>query len=310
MYCPKCGTRNGMENAFCVNCGAKLPRPSDDQSVVATTEVISGGARPSLVIEEPGYESFVGENAAYYVSNWKAIEQTGGKISWNWSAFFFGPTWVGYRKMYLPMWISIAILAGGTSIEFAVGLPDLVSWVVTVWVWVFFGLFGNLLYLKHAKRKLAEIRIRTNQEEERHRQARKQGGVSWLAAFSVIGIWVLLIILLVGTAGNYGTRLSFNGGELYYTSSVTPYEAQRLGNYLVVQGFYDGREKTVQLNRQSATYQVRIVIKRGLENDPSVVQTMKSFASEISQNVFDGASTDIHLCDERLNTIRVVIPLY
>jgi hypothetical protein len=34
---------------------------------------------------------------------------------------------------------------------------------------------------------------------------------------------------------------------------------------------------------------------------------MKLLASQISQNVFDGAPVDIHLCDKDFNTIRVVI---
>ena len=30
---------------------------------------------------------------------------------------------------------------------------------------------------------------------------------------------------------------------------------------------------------------------------------------ELSENVFNGFNVDIHLCDENLSTIRVVVPL-
>ncbi len=40
-----------------------------------------------------------------------------------------------------------------------------------------------------------------------------------------------------------------------------------------------------------------------------MIDVMKQFAREISQGVFGSAPVDIHLCDDNLQTIRVVVPL-
>jgi hypothetical protein len=130
---------------------------------------------------------------------------------------------------------------------------------------------------------------------------------SYLSSLHLVSI--AFVVFLFGCS-NYGEKLIFNGGELYYTSAVTINEAQRLGNYLVNSKYYDGNNKTVQLNKENGTYEVRLVIKKGLENDQEVVSLMKTFARDISIEVFGGASVDIHLCDNQLNTLRVVVPLY
>ena len=42
-----------------------------------------------------------------------------------------------------------------------------------------------------------------------------------------------------------GTKIEFNGGDLFYTENVTETEAKKLGNYLVEQGFYYGKSKSI-----------------------------------------------------------------
>ncbi|MFP6672588.1 MAG: hypothetical protein VB857_14355 [Pirellulaceae bacterium] len=117
---------------------------------------------------------------------------------------------------------------------------------------------------------------------------------------------LLLLPLAVGCGQNYGTLLEFNGGELYYTSSVTEDDATRLGQYLVSGGFFDGDRKSVQLTMAGSTYQFRMVIKEGLENDQEYVQIAKQFNRELSVSVFGGKQVDIHFCNEQLKTIRVI----
>ena len=124
-------------------------------------------------------------------------------------------------------------------------------------------------------------------------------------------ILVLLVSLLIitGCGQNYGKMLAFNGGQLYYTSAVTVAEADKLGRYLVSSEFFDGNEKTVQINKTGNTYEFRMVIKTGLERDQEVIDLMKLWTSELSTDVFDGNPVDIHLCDDQLKTLRVVVDL-
>ena len=121
-------------------------------------------------------------------------------------------------------------------------------------------------------------------------------------------LFLLLVTIFTGCS-NYGTLLEFNGGELYYTPSVSEREAYRLGEYLVDSEFFNGELKTVQLDKTGNTYNFRMVTKKGIEKDEEIIGIIKIFANDLSENVFNGFNVDIHLCDENLSTIRVVVPL-
>ncbi len=122
-------------------------------------------------------------------------------------------------------------------------------------------------------------------------------------------VLVLTVLLAVGLAcSSYGTKLDFNNGELYYTDNVTEADARKLGDYLVKSGFFDGRKITVQLDKAGATYQFRMVVVKEKQNDEATALLMKTFAGEISEEVFNDAPTELHICDDQLKTIRVLKP--
>ena len=124
-----------------------------------------------------------------------------------------------------------------------------------------------------------------------------------------IGTLMIAVSLLIisGCSLIYGKLLEFNGGQLYYTTNVTVDEANKLGKYLVSEKFFDGNEKTVQINKTGNTFEFRMAIKKGIENDQQFIQIFKQFANELSASVFEGEKVDIHLCDRYLKTIRVVV---
>ena len=123
-------------------------------------------------------------------------------------------------------------------------------------------------------------------------------------------IIVLLLGLLVAGCGNdWGKKMTIKGTDLYYTSAVTEAEAKKLGDYLVAENFANGQPKSVQLNKQGKTYEFRMVIKKGLDQDPDYIDAAKIMAADMSAKVFGGAPVDVHLCDEHLKTLRVVVPL-
>ena len=122
-------------------------------------------------------------------------------------------------------------------------------------------------------------------------------------------ILVLTVLMAVGLAcGSYGTKLDFNGGELYYTDNVTEADAKKLGDYLVKSGFFDGRKITVQLDKSGSTYQFRMFVVKEKQNDDATMILMKAFAGEISEDVFNDAPTELHICDDQLKTLRVLKP--
>jgi hypothetical protein len=136
--------------------------------------------------------------------------------------------------------------------------------------------------------------------------AQKLRPKSLLVSFALLPC--LALASISGCGSNYGTKLTFKNGELYYTSGVTKDEADKLGNFLVKSGFFDGEKKSVQLNKEDGTYQVRLVIKPGFENNAPYIEQCKQAAKEVSQNVFQGAPVVIHLCDDQLKTLKVVQP--
>jgi hypothetical protein len=109
--------------------------------------------------------------------------------------------------------------------------------------------------------------------------------------------------------GDGHERVEIEGSELYFTSAVTEAEARKLGAFLDEEKYSDGERASVQLNKSDGTYEVRLVVKQGIEQDPEIIATMKQWASNVSKKVFDSVPDDIHLCDETLRTVRVVVPV-
>jgi hypothetical protein len=122
-------------------------------------------------------------------------------------------------------------------------------------------------------------------------------------------ILAFAILITIGLAcSNYGEKLTFNGGEVYYTKNATEADAKKLGEFLVKDGYFDGKTKTIQLDKSGSTYQVRMVILKEYQNDQKTIDSMKEYAGQISKEVFGNAATEIHLCDDELKTVQVAKP--
>ena len=117
---------------------------------------------------------------------------------------------------------------------------------------------------------------------------------------------ITTLLLFAGCLNNYGTKLEFNGGELYYTEAVTEAEANSLGEFMVESGYYDGEAKTVQIAKEDGTYQFRMVSKDGVAEDPEFIELAGLYALQISESVFNGAPVEVHFCDDHLKTLRIV----
>jgi len=118
-------------------------------------------------------------------------------------------------------------------------------------------------------------------------------------------ILCFLIIPLI-SCDFFRKEKTFNGTQIFYTSSVTVNEVDILGAYLITGGFADGDKKTVQLNKSGNTYEFRMVVKKGIEQDPAYRELTKEFAIELSDYVFNGQKVDIHLCNDKLQTLFVI----
>lgn len=133
-----------------------------------------------------------------------------------------------------------------------------------------------------------------------------------LGGIASAGVMVLILgglLLVAALPSKHGERIKLNNGsELYYTSTVTADEAHRFANFLNDDDLglvKNGTRATFQLNKTGDCYEVRLVVKPGAENDPDIGTSAKVWGVVVSRKVFGGAPVEIHLCNERLNTVKV-----
>lgn len=127
----------------------------------------------------------------------------------------------------------------------------------------------------------------------------------------LVGILLAIFgIVLVSSGGSifadYGERLEFNGGKLYYKSDVTEEQATSLGNYLVEGGFFDNTEKSVQVTRSGDVYEFRIIVAKESDRNLGLHIAAAQLASELSAGVFNNAPVEVHICDEFFETIKKI----
>jgi hypothetical protein len=103
----------------------------------------------------------------------------------------------------------------------------------------------------------------------------------------------------------WGEMQTFNATDVYHHPSVSASEANELGNYLVKSGFADGDAKSVQIRRKDGTYQFRMVADMAQVNDETMPAFIQ-FRRELSDDVFDSNPVEIHLCNNKFETLKVI----
>jgi hypothetical protein len=172
-YCSACGREIGEGSAFCQYCGVKAGE----------------GAAPDPfgrdTVTEAEFATFIGRNSGAYLSRFRRFSVLGHDNftpTWNWAAFFFGPFWMFYRKMY--MWAVIALLV------------HFIPWVNFLF-WIGWGIVGYYLYYKHAKNKILEFKAAAAPSGDIGPVLAEVGGVhGWLMkAYTILWIIAALGIL-------------------------------------------------------------------------------------------------------------------
>lgn len=113
-------------------------------------------------------------------------------------------------------------------------------------------------------------------------------------------------IVFCVSCDSLGEKKEFNGIELYYTSEIRESLADSLGNFLVENGFADGDKKTIQLTKNQNTYELRVVVKKGIEQDQEYIDGAKELGAILSVSLFNKSNVDVHYCDDNLKTLRVI----
>jgi hypothetical protein len=157
---------------------------------------------PSGHFEEENLQMlFVGKRYEYYIKKWAILKIRGSSISWNWAAFIFGIGWIAYRKMYAYAFMVVGLLCLEILCELAFQIPDKISNVITFWVYILFGLYGNHWYRLHSEKRIREI-VATSPPNQIQGELIKKGGTSLGSAlfFTALffGILALLVIVAEG----------------------------------------------------------------------------------------------------------------
>ena len=116
-------------------------------------------------------------------------------------AFFLGPCWFFYRKLWLWAWglVGLFVVLALLPLTSRVGLP----------LGIFLAMFGRQAYLGHVKARIAKLR--GGAEFADLEVLRRAGGVSplagWISSVVIAGIALLGLASLILLAATNGGRL-------------------------------------------------------------------------------------------------------
>ena len=113
--------------------------------------------------------------------------------------------------------------------------------------------------------------------------------LAWGAAGLAGYIGLLILFAFFTSDRNFGTLLKFDQGDVFFTAAVNKADAQRLADYLLKHGYFENGPTAVQLNKSGRTFEVRLVVKKGIDQDQHYMAAFKPFAAAISRDVFGSA---------------------
>ncbi|WHY03269.1 DUF2628 domain-containing protein [Neobacillus sp. DY30] len=223
MFCRYCGHQLNDEDRFCSSCGKAI-------DITGETELAIYNQNTNSDSEGDLKESFVGKNFDYYNGKWDNIEEKKIKTSWNWAAFFLGPFWFGYRKMYIPVLLFAAFYLAVDLSLFLLKYEYteetyIFSPIDQAIVWPFsiiLSLLGNYIYLKHTNKYIDKSHLLPINAEQKKLWFKKKGGTSWLGVLLTFFIFFgygFLSAFLFPT--NVDKILSIKDGYFYEYPTTT-----------------------------------------------------------------------------------------
>ncbi len=123
-------------------------------------------------------------------------------------------------------------------------------------------------------------------------------------------VFCALLVVALFYVSPHGKKIRLNGGrQLFYTSSVTRAEVEKLATCLnkAIDKAPDSIG-TVQLNKRGDVYEVRMAVADSITEDDFATLMCGLTLSEVAREAFGPAPFEIHLCDRSLKTVRVLTP--
>jgi hypothetical protein len=236
MYCRYCGYQLEEQDAYCSKCGKSVS--NENINVSDTPQIVLNDHRDSdLPFDSKLEEVFVGKNYDYYINKWNKLENKKSKISWNWAAFFLGPFWFGYRKMYIPvlfiavMYFILDLFLYIIQYQFTEETYyfDPIENLLLLPLSIFVSLFGNYYYLKHTDRNIEKVNLQPLNPEQKRTWLKRKGGSSWLGV-----VFTIAIIFVYGFATAYFLPTNIDQVSFVKDGSFYEYPTTTIG-----EGFND-----------------------------------------------------------------------
>ena len=255
MYCTNCGSQLIENSNFCSSCGKKIERimveEVNDSS--SSVEYETEGMENNEHAETDLKEIFVHSNYSFYKNKWDAMEQKGSSVSGNFAAFFFGVFWLGYRKMYKPLLLIVAIylvidffVINVWNYQYSDYFIDPLDRIIGFITAIFLAFYGNHMYKRHVETNVDKIEMKKLSKEQAEVLAKQKGGRSWLGVLLTAVIFVgygIVSVLLFPSNLDHITYVKdgsfydyprvtvgeafddyFDTGRWEYVSENTPYD--------------------------------------------------------------------------------------
>ena len=97
-------------------------------------------------------------------------------------------------------------------------------------------------------------------------------------------------------------KVSTGNVNVYYSSTVERHKASKVLNY-----FSHFKNGDFHIEKANRYYTVKMVCKEGLWLDQDIINQAKEILQELKRDVFCTDSVDFHLCNDELETKRVII---
>lgn len=177
MYCSVCGKQTEQTD-LCTDCTA-------ERKLEETADAYEFPNDQKLFL-------LVRSNAQYYLKAWTK------KMSWNWAAFFAGPYWFGYRKMYLQVFLPFGLhfLLNLIWVKAAGIYNESNFFISAIPIAICLGLFANSLYYRHARMKIAEAEEDLPEGTNQLRQIENSGGTTGRGAMWALAIFMVHIFFM------------------------------------------------------------------------------------------------------------------
>ena len=117
--------------------------------------------------------------------------------------------------------------------------------------------------------------------------------------------------LLVTACNSYGDKIKINDkSEVYYKDGASKDDAQRLGNFLLKNSYFDSlSEKSVQLTKNKDTFDVKFVVdKAKVEQQGNSEFLFQILGAAISSEVFANKPVKVILADQYMKGFKDVLP--